>query len=182
MNRVQETFAELSALPETTVLRDVRFRDIRASASADRPTSSPKPPTPESFVQRLAHRSGQRPRNRRDRRRNEPDRFRCRVSRRGSEAFERSDMRADGLTVHVESGASLQALVDFTVDAGLKGLETMTGIPGLGGRGDLRERRRLRALHRRTDFARAFLRWRGYAGIQQRRVRVPLSRKRFQTA
>jgi UDP-N-acetylmuramate dehydrogenase len=39
-------------------------------------------------------------------------------------------MHSEGQTVHVESGASLQALVDFTVDAGLKGLETMTGIPG----------------------------------------------------
>ncbi len=36
----------------------------------------------------------------------------------------------DGQTVHGDSGASLQSLVDFTVDAGLKGLETMTGIPG----------------------------------------------------
>ena len=42
-------------------------------------------------------------------------------------------IRAEGETVHVESGASLQALVDFTVDAGLKGLETMTGIPGSAG-------------------------------------------------
>jgi UDP-N-acetylmuramate dehydrogenase len=42
-------------------------------------------------------------------------------------------MRADGLRVYVESGASLQALVDFTVDLGLKGLETMTGIPGSAG-------------------------------------------------
>jgi UDP-N-acetylmuramate dehydrogenase len=32
--------------------------------------------------------------------------------------------------VHAESGAVLQTLVDFTVDKGLKGLETMTGIPG----------------------------------------------------
>ena len=36
----------------------------------------------------------------------------------------------EGGTAYVESGASLQTLVDFTVDAGLKGLETMTGIPG----------------------------------------------------
>jgi UDP-N-acetylmuramate dehydrogenase len=39
----------------------------------------------------------------------------------------------DGETVEVESGLSLQSLVDFTVDAGLKGLETMTGIPGSAG-------------------------------------------------
>jgi UDP-N-acetylmuramate dehydrogenase len=42
-------------------------------------------------------------------------------------------VRADGLSVYVESGASLQTLVDFTVDRGLKGLETMTGIPGSTG-------------------------------------------------
>jgi len=37
---------------------------------------------------------------------------------------------ADGRHVAVECGATLQTLVDFTVDRGLKGLETMTGIPG----------------------------------------------------
>ena len=36
----------------------------------------------------------------------------------------------EGLTVRVEAGAELQALVDFCIDRGLKGLETMTGIPG----------------------------------------------------
>ncbi len=36
----------------------------------------------------------------------------------------------DGQSVEAECGATLQALVDFTVDRGLKGLETMTGIPG----------------------------------------------------
>ncbi|HWF11103.1 MAG TPA: UDP-N-acetylmuramate dehydrogenase [Bryobacteraceae bacterium] len=37
---------------------------------------------------------------------------------------------AEGDTVHADSGASLQALVDFTADGGWKGIETMTGIPG----------------------------------------------------
>jgi UDP-N-acetylmuramate dehydrogenase len=37
---------------------------------------------------------------------------------------------ADGLQIEVECGASLQALVDFSVQRGMKGLETMTGIPG----------------------------------------------------
>jgi UDP-N-acetylmuramate dehydrogenase len=37
---------------------------------------------------------------------------------------------ADAKQVDVECGATLQTLVDFTVDRGLKGLETMTGIPG----------------------------------------------------
>lgn len=40
---------------------------------------------------------------------------------------------AAGTAVYVESGASLQRLVDFTVDHGLEGLETMTGIPGSTG-------------------------------------------------
>jgi UDP-N-acetylmuramate dehydrogenase len=39
-------------------------------------------------------------------------------------------IRADGLRVEAECGAALQTLVDFTVERGLKGLETMTGIPG----------------------------------------------------
>jgi UDP-N-acetylmuramate dehydrogenase len=42
-------------------------------------------------------------------------------------------IRAAGTSVYVESGATLQALVDFTVDHALKGLETMTGIPGFAG-------------------------------------------------
>jgi UDP-N-acetylmuramate dehydrogenase len=36
----------------------------------------------------------------------------------------------DGNTVHVAAGAELQALVDFSIANGLRGLETMTGIPG----------------------------------------------------
>lgn len=36
----------------------------------------------------------------------------------------------EGTRVRVEAGAVLQDLVDRTIDAGLKGLETMTGIPG----------------------------------------------------
>lgn len=39
-------------------------------------------------------------------------------------------IRADGERVLVEAGAVLQDLVDFAVDQGLRGLETMTGIPG----------------------------------------------------
>src|SRR6202000_241069 len=41
-----------------------------------------------------------------------------------------SRIDSEGSTIRVESGASLQTVVDYTVDAGLKGLETMTGIPG----------------------------------------------------
>jgi UDP-N-acetylmuramate dehydrogenase len=41
-----------------------------------------------------------------------------------------SRIEIDGECVRVEAGAQLQALVDSTIQAGLKGLETMTGIPG----------------------------------------------------
>src|SRR3984885_3190053 len=36
----------------------------------------------------------------------------------------------DGATVRAEAGAELQTLVDYCIDQGLRGLETMTGIPG----------------------------------------------------
>ncbi len=36
----------------------------------------------------------------------------------------------EGLTVRAQAGAELQALVDYCIDHGLRGLETMTGIPG----------------------------------------------------
>jgi UDP-N-acetylmuramate dehydrogenase len=35
-----------------------------------------------------------------------------------------------GETVRAEAGAELQALVDYSIEHGLRGLETMTGIPG----------------------------------------------------
>ena len=41
-----------------------------------------------------------------------------------------SRIEADGAKVEAEAGAELQALVDFTIERGLAGLETMTGIPG----------------------------------------------------
>ena len=40
------------------------------------------------------------------------------------------NIEIDGTRVRVEAGAVLQDLVDRTIDAGLRGLETMTGIPG----------------------------------------------------
>jgi UDP-N-acetylmuramate dehydrogenase len=39
-------------------------------------------------------------------------------------------IRVEGTRVHVQAGAVLQALVDATVAAGLRGLQMMTGIPG----------------------------------------------------
>ena len=43
-------------------------------------------------------------------------------------------IRREGEVLRVDAGAVLQDVVDFSVEVGLKGLETMTGIPGyLGG-------------------------------------------------
>lgn len=40
------------------------------------------------------------------------------------------ELRASGECVTAEAGAVLQDLVDFSIDKGLKGLETLAGIPG----------------------------------------------------
>ena len=44
--------------------------------------------------------------------------------------YRAAGIRSDGNSVSVDAGASLQALVDFTVERGLEGLETLAGIPG----------------------------------------------------
>lgn len=45
-----------------------------------------------------------------------------------------SDVARNGMVLRVEAGAILQDVVDHSIGLGLKGLETMTGIPGyLGG-------------------------------------------------
>ncbi len=44
--------------------------------------------------------------------------------------FTASAISSHGGTMHVEAGAELQSLVDYSIDHGLKGIETMTGIPG----------------------------------------------------
>ena len=44
--------------------------------------------------------------------------------------FTAAGIRAEGNRVHAEAGAELQALVDFSIDRGLSGIHTMTGIPG----------------------------------------------------
>jgi UDP-N-acetylmuramate dehydrogenase len=44
--------------------------------------------------------------------------------------FTAGEIRNEGGSVDVQAGAGLQALVDYSIDRGLKGLETMTGIPG----------------------------------------------------
>lgn len=48
--------------------------------------------------------------------------------------FRGAQIQRSGMALHVESGAVLQDVVDRSIELGLKGLETMTGIPGyLGG-------------------------------------------------
>jgi UDP-N-acetylmuramate dehydrogenase len=44
-----------------------------------------------------------------------------------------SHIDVSGSVVRVEAGASLQSLVDFSIERGLGGLETLTGIPGWAG-------------------------------------------------
>lgn len=47
--------------------------------------------------------------------------------------FASDAMRREDKLIHVDAGAVLQHLVDFSIDNGLKGIETMTGIPGFTG-------------------------------------------------
>ncbi len=47
--------------------------------------------------------------------------------------FTASRLESDHERIEADAGATLQALVDFTVDRGLKGLETLAGIPGTVG-------------------------------------------------
>lgn len=44
--------------------------------------------------------------------------------------FSGDAISSEGTTIRVDGGAVLQTLVDYAIDNGLKGLETMTGIPG----------------------------------------------------
>jgi UDP-N-acetylmuramate dehydrogenase len=132
MNCVQETFDQLSALPETSVLRNACLSKYTRFGIGGPADIFAETKNTESFIQawRIARDSG----------------LETVVIGGGTNLIVSDDgfrgvvlklsnhrIGADGLTAHVESGASLQALVDFTVDAGLKGLETMTGIPGSAG-------------------------------------------------
>jgi UDP-N-acetylmuramate dehydrogenase len=47
--------------------------------------------------------------------------------------FTAAGLEAEGNRVTADAGAVLQDLVDFTVERGLKGLETLAGIPGSAG-------------------------------------------------
>jgi UDP-N-acetylmuramate dehydrogenase len=44
--------------------------------------------------------------------------------------FTGEQMDVDGMRMRVEAGASLQAVVDRSIEASLQGMQTMTGIPG----------------------------------------------------
>jgi UDP-N-acetylmuramate dehydrogenase len=44
--------------------------------------------------------------------------------------FTAGKISSDGTKIYAEAGAQLQALVDYSIEHGLRGLETMTGIPG----------------------------------------------------
>lgn len=132
MHRVQATFEQLSALPETTVLRDALLSDYTRFGIGGPADIFAETPNTESFIHasRIARESGLET-----------------VVIGGGTNLIVSDAGFRGVVLrlsnhriaageavaYVESGASLQALVDFTIDAGLKGLETMTGIPGSAG-------------------------------------------------
>jgi UDP-N-acetylmuramate dehydrogenase len=129
---VDETFEQLSALPQITVLRDAplsRYTRFAIGGPADLFSSTEDPAT---FIEawRIARSSGL-------------DTVvigggtNLIVSDAGFRGvvlkLSNKGLRTDGETVFVDSGVPLQRLVDFTVDGGLKGLETMTGIPGSTG-------------------------------------------------
>jgi len=132
MNLVQETFERLAALPAIKVQRDVLLSKYTRFGLGGPADIYAETGDPDQFIEalRIARASGM-----------ETvvigggtnlivsdEGFRGVMLKLSSDR-----MRADGTSVYVESGASLQALVDFTVDLGLNGLETMTGIPGSTG-------------------------------------------------
>ena len=129
MNRVEETSGQLSGLPEVSVRRDeplaahTRF-GLGGPADLFLETANP-----DSFVKALGivRANG----------------IETVVMGEGTnlivadEGFRgavlklaNNSLAADGERVRVDAGVVLQRLVDFTVDRGLAGLQTMTGIPG----------------------------------------------------
>jgi UDP-N-acetylmuramate dehydrogenase len=129
MSLAQETFDRLAAIPGLTVLRDAPLSKYTRFGIGGPADVYAETGDPERFVQalHLAKTSG----------------LETVVIGGGTNLIVSDDgfrgvvlklvndrLRADGLSVYVESGAVLQTLVDYTVDLGLQGLETMTGIPG----------------------------------------------------
>jgi UDP-N-acetylmuramate dehydrogenase len=132
MHRVQETFDRLSALPETTVLRDAPMSGYTRFGIGGPADLFAETSDPARFIDawRIARASG----------------LETVVIGGGTNLIvadagfrgvvlklSNNRIQSEGHTVRVDSGASLQSLVDYTVNAGLKGLETMTGIPGSAG-------------------------------------------------
>jgi UDP-N-acetylmuramate dehydrogenase len=129
MSLAQETYGRLCALPDLTVLQDAplsRYTRFGIGGPADLYAETKDAYT---FIQamKIARSSGM-----------ETvvigggtnlivsdDGFRGLVLKFASEGIQ-----ADGTQIHVDAGVVLQILVDYAIDRGLKGLETMTGIPG----------------------------------------------------
>jgi UDP-N-acetylmuramate dehydrogenase len=129
MSLVEETYQRLRTLPELTVLRDAplsRYTRFGIGGPADLYAETKDVDT---FIDamKIARSSGM-----------DTvvigggtnlivsdDGFRGLVLKFASEGI-----RAEETQIHVDAGTVLQTLVDYTIDRGLKGLETMTGIPG----------------------------------------------------
>ena len=120
MNRVQETFEQLSALPEITVLRDARLSRYTRFGIGGPADLFAETGDVNTFIEawRIARASG----------------LETVVIGGGTNLIvsdagfrgvvlklSNDRISAEGMTACVESGASLQALVDFTVDAGIEG-------------------------------------------------------------
>jgi UDP-N-acetylmuramate dehydrogenase len=129
MNRLQETFGQLSGLPEVSVLRDAPLAAYTRFGIGGPADLFVETPNPDSFIQAL-----------RIVRANvietvvvgggtnlivADEGFRGAVLKLVNSSIEAGSNRA-----RVDAGVVLQRLVDYTVDLGLQGLETMTGIPG----------------------------------------------------
>jgi UDP-N-acetylmuramate dehydrogenase len=132
MSLVEETWARLSALRGITVLRDAPLRAYTRFGIGGPADIYVETGDPERFAEalRIARSSG----------------LETVVIGGGTNLIVADSgfrgvilklandrLGAEGDCVSVESGAALQTLVDFTVDRGLRGLETMTGIPGSTG-------------------------------------------------
>ncbi|MEP6716160.1 MAG: UDP-N-acetylmuramate dehydrogenase [Terriglobia bacterium] len=129
MSLVQETFDRLAAIPGLTVLRDAPLSKYTRFGIGGPADIYAETADAEPFVEalHLARGSG----------------LETVVIGAGTNLIVSDDgfrgvvlklvsdgLKAEGLSVYVESGAVLQTLVDYTVDLGMQGLETMTGIPG----------------------------------------------------
>lgn len=129
MSLVEETLRQLSAVPHTTVLRDTPLAAYTRFGIGGLADIYVETGSPESFVAALKiARSSHLPMVVIGGGTNlivSDSGFRGVVLRLANQRID-----ADGTVVHAEGGAVLQDLVNYTVERGLKGLETMTGIPG----------------------------------------------------